>query len=325
MQVKSKKIRAAFIIFWVLLAYIIAALFFWFIELNAENSTVTQLKMQTIKPGPDYDLQVQKINIERNSKIAQYAGEGSIFLLLIIAGAVYIFRSVRRQLRQSVEQQNFLMAITHELKTPIAVSKLNLETLLRRKLTEEMQKNLLQASLQETSRLNMLCNNLLLSSQIDAGAYALTGEMVSWSKITQDCVTENCNRFPQRKIEADIMEDIFIEADHLLLEMVVNNLIENALKYAPKDKPILISLKTNAAYALLQVTDEGPGILDADKGKIFKKFTRLGNEATVRAKGTGLGLFLVKRIITKLKGEVTVTDNLPSGSIFIVKLKVAKK
>lgn len=325
MQVKSRKIRAAYIIFWVLLAYIIAALLFWFIELNAENITVTQLKMQSLQPGPDYDLQVQKINKERNSKIAQYIGEGSIFFLLIVAGAVYIFRSVRRQLRQSVEQQNFLMAITHELKTPIAVSKLNLETLLRRKLPEEMQKGLLQASLQETNRLNMLCNNLLLSSQIDAGAYAQTEETVSWSKITADCVTENQKRFPLRKIEAIITEDIFVEVDHLLLEMVVNNLIENALKYAPKDKPIQVILQVGDTYATLQVKDEGPGILNADKEKIFKKFTRLGNEATVRAKGTGLGLFLVKRIITKLKGEVTVTDNLPSGSIFNVKLKKAKK
>ena len=325
MQVKSKKIQAAFIIFWVLLAYIIAALLFWFIELNAENSTITQLKMQALQPGPDYALQVQNINTEKNRKIAQYLGEGSIFLLLIIAGAVYIFRSVRRELRQSVEQQNFLMAITHELKTPIAVSKLNLETLLRRKLPEETQKDLLQASLQETSRLNMLCNNLLLSSQIDAGAYALTREVVSWSKITRDCITENSNRFPQRKIVASIADDILIEADQLLLEMVVNNLIENALKYAPKDKPIQVVLKLDSPYAILEVKDEGPGILEADKEKIFKKFTRLGNEATIRAKGTGLGLFLVKRIITKLKGEVSVKDNLPAGSLFSVKLKMANK
>ncbi len=325
MQVKSKKIQAAFIIFWVLLAYIIAALFFWFIELNAENRTVSELRIESLQPGPDYAQQLQKINVEKNRKIAQYLGEGSIFLLLIIAGAVYIFRSVRRELRQNVEQQNFLVAITHELKTPIAVSKLNLETLLRRKLTEEMQRSLLQASLQETSRLNMLCNNLLLSSQIDAGAYALTQEVVSWSKITNDCATENSNRFPQRKIETAIEEGIFIEADHLLLEMVVNNLIENALKYAPKDKPIQVVLKAENAYALLQVKDEGPGILEADKEKIFKKFTRLGNEATIRAKGTGLGLFLVKRIITKLKGEVSVADNQPNGSIFSIKLKMAKK
>lgn len=325
MQVKSKKIQAAFIIFWVLLAYIIAALLFWFIELNAENSTITQLKMQALQPGPDYAIQVKNINTEKNRKIAQYLGEGSIFLLLIIAGAVYIFRSVRRELRQSVEQQNFLMAITHELKTPIAVSKLNLETLLRRKLPEETQKDLLQASLQETSRLNMLCNNLLLSSQIDAGAYALTREVVSWSKITRDCITENSNRFPQRKIVASIADDILIEADQLLLEMVVNNLIENALKYAPKDKPIQVVLKLDSPYAILEVKDEGPGILETDKEKIFKKFTRLGNEATIRAKGTGLGLFLVKRIITKLKGEVSVKDNLPAGSLFSVKLKMANK
>ena len=321
MQVKSRKIKVAFIIFWVLLAYIIAALLFWFIELNAENNMVAQLRMDSLQPGPDYALAKEKIYEARSRKIAQYLGEGSIFLLLIIAGAVYIFRSVRRELRQSVEQQNFLMAITHELKTPISVSKLNLETLIRRKLSEEMQKSLLQASLQETSRLNMLCNNLLLSSQIDAGAYALIKEVVSWSKICQDCIAENNNRFPQRKIEAEIAEEIFIEADHLLLEMVVNNLIENALKYAPKDKPIQVVLKLELPYAVLKVKDEGPGIMETDKREIFKKFTRLGNEATRKAKGTGLGLFLVKRIVTKLNGEVTVQDNKPSGSIFKVKLK----
>lgn len=320
-MIKSRKIQAAFITYWVLLIYIMAALVFWFIELNAENNIISKLKIDAVAPGAQYTQQVQRINKEKNKKIAQYLGEGSIFLLLIITGAVYIFRSVRRELRQGVEQQNFLMAITHELKTPIAVSKLNLETLLRHSLNPEVKTGLLQASLQETNRLNTLCNNLLLSSQIDAGAYHVITEKVNWSNLTNTGVTESIQRFPLRKIDFSIEEDIYIDADALLLEIVLNNLIENALKYSPKEKNIQVLLKSNHPFAVLQIIDRGPGIAAADKKKVFKKFTRLGNEATVRAKGTGLGLFLVKRIVTKLNGLVSVSENKPCGCVFTVQFK----
>jgi len=322
MTPKSKKIRAAFVIFWFLFIYILAALIFWFVELNDQNHLLFQLKLKALQPDqPGYLEQVENISNEKRRKTAQYIGEGAIFMLLILGGAVYIFRKVRREFRQAIEQQNFMMSITHELKTPIAVTKLNLETILFRKLDEEQRNRLIQISLQESNRLDTLCNKLLLSSQLDAGGYQVNNEETDWSALVSTCVEESRGRFPGRVIQTNIQPNIHILCDHVLIEMVVNNLIENAFKYSPKDKPIEVFLQQKNGTGILQVRDYGMGIAEEDREKVFKKFTRLGNEATVRAKGTGLGLFLVKRIVLSVKGTVYIRANQPQGSIFVVEIK----
>ena len=157
MTAKPKKIKSIYVIYWVLLAYIIAALVWWFIALMQQNQIMVNIrKAELIKSDYNYDLKFKAIEEDRKRKVAQYVGEGSIFFLLIIAGAVFVFRAIRRQLKHSQQQQSFMMAITHELKTPIAVAKLNLETLLKHKLDENRQQRLLHNTLQEANRLNDL-------------------------------------------------------------------------------------------------------------------------------------------------------------------------
>ena len=129
-SLKIKRLRTIYILYWFLLTYIIVALIFWFIELNTQNKIMTDYKLGELNPAKlDDQKEIRKIKTEKRSKTAQYIGEGSTFFLMIVAGAVVVFRAVRRQFKQSQQQQNFMMALTHELKTPIAVAKLNLETL----------------------------------------------------------------------------------------------------------------------------------------------------------------------------------------------------
>jgi len=322
MNSKPKKIQLIFVIYWILLAYIIAALIFWFIALTQQNQQMTTFKLQRLRSEDvNYTEQYLRIEDEKRRKTAQYIGEGSIFLLLILAGAIFIFRAVRRQLRQSLEQQNFMIAITHELKTPIAVTKLNLETLQRRKLDETQQQRLIHNTVQEANRLNTLCNNMLLSSQIEAGGYRGVDEEVSFTNIVSECCQEFSTRFPERRLQQDIAEDIFVIGDQLLLQIVVNNLVENALKYSPKDSPVTVVLEKKSNIAVLKVIDNGAGIAREERKKVFQKFYRIGNEATKRAKGTGLGLYLTKKIINTHKGTINIGDNPGGGSIFAVSLK----
>ena len=322
MPAKSKKIQLIFIIYWILLAYIIAALVWWFIALSTQNNQMTLFKMDELKAdNPNYITQYEKIENEKKRKTAQYIGEGSIFLLLILAGAIFVFRSVRRQLKISHEQQNFMIAITHELKTPIAVAKLNLETLQKRKLDETQQQRLIHNTLQETNRLNTLCNNMLLSSQFEAGGYRITNEEINWSELVTACVNDFIIRYPERNIRQQIQPEIFTIGDHFLLQIAVNNLVENALKYSHKESTIDITLSQADKFAFLQIKDEGMGIANEEKKKVFEKFYRIGNEATKRAKGTGLGLYLTHKIISTHKGKIIVSDNDPVGSIFAVQLK----
>lgn len=316
---KSQKLRIVFLVYWVLLLYIIAALVWWFIALNRQNNQMTRFEIAQLDPSqPGYAESVRQFRLMEKRKTSQYIGEGAIFLILICAGAVYVFRSVRNQLKATLQQQNFMMAITHELKTPIAVTKLNLETLQKRKLDEAQQKRLIGNTLQEANRLNALCNNLLLSSQIDAGDYHFTTEELSLSEIAAGCIDEFISRFPERKFFKEIGPEIFVNGDRLMLQIVINNLIDNAIKYSPRDATISLLLQQQHNKVYLSVTDEGKGISDEEKAKVFDKYYRVGNAATKGARGTGLGLYLTKKIVLQHGGTISMTDHQPQGSNFTI-------
>jgi len=318
----KKKLIIITAVYWFLLLYIIAALLFWFIELN--NNAINTAKEQITfldKNTPTYQQKLNKIEDTLNRKKAQFIGEGITFFAVIMIGAVYVYRATRKQIKLSVQQQNFMMAITHELKTPIAITKLNLETLQKRKLEEAQQHKIINNTLNEANRLNSLCNNILLAAQLDGGAYNSTKQEINFSELTEDCIEDFANRFPQRKMEADIQQQVYINGEFLLLQMLVNNLIENALKYSPKEKQIQIKLSQQQNKTTLTVTDEGFGIPIAERKKIFEKFYRSGNENTRTTKGTGLGLYLCSKIMESHNGNISMTNNTPQGSIFAATFK----
>ena len=207
-------------VYWVLLVYIVAALVYWFIALNTQNRQMIQYEKQQLKKdSPIYIDEIKKLNAIEKRKTIQYIGEGSTFLLLILASAVFIFRAVRKQLKSSQQQQNFMMAITHELKTPIAVTKLNLETLQKRKLEEGQQQKLIQSTIQEANRLNALCNNLLISYQLDENAFKVTSSQINLTELVEDNIKSFQTHFPARKILANIEEQIFVKGDAFLIEI----------------------------------------------------------------------------------------------------------
>ena len=304
-------------VYWFLLLYMLAALCWWFIALNNQNQKMEDMRLAELKKDdPAYFQKVETISAYRKRKMGQYIGEGSAFLLLMSVGAVFVYRVTRRQIKLSQQHQNFMMAITHELKTPIAVTRLNLETLQKRKLEVDKQQKLITNTLQEANRLNTLCNNILLASQLDAGAYASSKQEINFSDLVEGCIEYFQTRYPYKKIEAAVNESIYIIGEELLLQMLVNNLIENALKYSPKESPVKISLDEKNRKIELHVKDEGIGVTDEEKKKIFEKFYRTGNENTRKTKGTGLGLYLCRKILEDHNGYISMTDNQPKGSIF---------
>jgi signal transduction histidine kinase len=237
---------------------------------------------------------------------------------VILIGAVGLFRAVRRQLRAQQQQQQFMMAVTHELKTPIAVTRLNLETMQRYKLEPEKQEKLIRIALDETSRLNFLTNNILVSSQLENKGFAGAKEELDFSLLVKDCIKDMGNRFPGRLIESNIEPEIDLQGDSLLLQILLNNLLENAIKYSPAQSIISVQLKKAGTQVLLEVADQGEGIPDTEKKKIFERFYRIGNEATRTTKGTGLGLYLCERIAHHHQATLLVRDNSPKGSVFRV-------
>lgn len=169
--------------------------------------------------------------------------------------------------------------------------------------------------------MNALCNNLLLSSQMEAGGYKHTTEKINLSELTTKCADDFISRYPQRNFSTMIKEGINVSGDLFLLQMAINNLIDNAVKYSQKETPLEINLIDLKEKCELSIIDQGIGIDEREKKKVFEKYYQSGNENTLKSKGTGLGLFLVKKIIDVHKGIVKVTDNQPTGSIFTIELK----
>ncbi len=332
-----KRLRRTTLIYWLLLMYIVAALVWWFISLNRQNAVMRNFEISNLRSTIDsvatpvlYRQQLQKITDEHRQNKSKYLGEGSIFFLVILVGAAFVYRSVRRQFYLQQQQQNFMMAITHELKTPISVAKLNLETLQKYNLEPGKQKKIIRTTLDETARLDFLTNNILISSQLEGHKYKSSKEELDLSTLLKDCIRDFRNRFPDRILHEDIEADADVKGDALLLQMMINNLLENALKYSARENPVTASLKKyrsgtsanrptgQAGSVELRVKDEGPGIPDDEKKKIFSKFYRIGNEATRKTQGTGLGLYLCRKIARDHNADILVTDNKPGGSNFTV-------
>ncbi|MBC7946980.1 MAG: two-component sensor histidine kinase [Chitinophagaceae bacterium] len=328
-DVRKKKLRRATILYWALLIYIVAALVWWFISLEKQNDVMRKFKINelqyttdSVKSPAAYAIELEKINSEYKRNSTKYLGEGGIFLLLILVGAALVYRSVRRQFVIQQQQQNFMMAVTHELKTPISVIKLNIETLQKYSLDVDRQKKLIGVMLKETSRLNFLTNNILIASQLEGGGYQFTKEELDLSDLLKDCIQDFRARFPHREFSSSAEQGVDIKGDPLLLQMMINNLLENAVKYSPKETPVLAVLRKEPAAVILQIIDEGPGIPDEEKKMVFRKFYRIGHEATRKTQGTGLGLYLCRKIARDHNADILVTNNIPRGSNFAVTFKL---
>jgi K+-sensing histidine kinase KdpD len=317
---KEKALTIANLLFWFILLYIVAMIVYWFIALQQQSRQITtHRKIELKSADPGYRGKIDEINNEERRKTLQYIGEGATFLLLIIVGAVFIYRAVRRQFIVSQQQHNFMMAITHELKTPISITKLNLETLQKHKLDEEKQHKLIQMTLQETERLNSLADNILISSQLEGGGYKMSKEELDLSSLASACVQDYSHRFTQRKWISKIENDIVFTGDALLLQIMINNLLENAIKYSPKDSTISFDLNTKPGSIELNVADEGNGIPENEKKNIFERFYRIGNEDQRKTKGTGLGLYLCRKIAKDHHANIFVSNNITKGSIFTIR------
>jgi K+-sensing histidine kinase KdpD len=322
-----RKIKRVTAIYWLLLAYIIAALVWWFISLEKLNRKMASQQYESLLLKKEtmglqqYGDALFKIDNETKRNTGKYIAEGITFFILILVGAFFVYRSVRRQFNMQLQQQNFMMAVTHELKTPISVARLNLETLQKYNLEPEKQKKLIRNTLDETTRLNFLTNNILIASQLEGGRYDSTKEELDLSDLLKDCLQDFRNRFPDRALYETIEPHADIKGDSLLLQILISNLLENAIKYSPKDAPVTAKLNKQNGSIKLQVVDEGPGIPDEEKKKIFTRFYRIGNEATRKKQGTGLGLYLCRIIAHDHNADILVTNNEPRGSNFAVVFK----
>ena len=317
--IKVNNLKLVSLIYWVFLTYMIAAFIWWYVSLEKQNNEIAAIKFQSIQINdPSLKAKTHAIQDFQLRKTKQFIGEGLTILVLFLLGAIYVYRSLKKQLRYADQQQNFMMAVTHELKTPIAISHLNIETLLKRDLDNVQQLKLLEATLKETKRLDSLSTNILLTAQLDMGQYEANKQLVNVSELLRQNIKSFQERYPSRICNTMVEDAMEIQGEPLLIQLLINNLIDNANKYAPVTEPIYIHLQSHQNMIQLIVKDQGPGIAAMDRNKVFEKFYRVGAETTRTTKGSGLGLYLCKRITEFHNATIQLTTNTPTGSIFTV-------
>jgi len=255
------------------------------------------------------------------TRIGMILGELSVFILIFSVGAYFLHKSINSERRLHQQQKNFLLSVTHELKSPLASIKLYLQTIQKRDLNREQQMNFIGKCLVDVERLNDMVENMLIASRIDNSSYTFPKEKFNLSELVQTIVSRlqinkcDCN---QQIIATEVEDSIEITGDKFALSSMINNLIENAIKYSGPCEAVEVKLQRKEQSVHLMVADHGIGISDTEKPRIFEKFYRVGNEDTRNTKGTGLGLFIVKHVLDKHEATIKVRDNKPSGSIFEV-------
>jgi len=313
---KSARIVAYLIIF-----YVIAFLIWWSVLLlkTEQRSYVAQQALieNQIKAGElpnTVNLKEADSSYVRNRRMIIM--EGIVFLILLLGASFYVLRTIRRQERFVELKRNFLLGTTHELRSPIAGLKLSLQTLQNKRIDDSSKELLMENSLSEVNRLNNLIDNILLATKIDSKEYSFQLENVALSEMISSAIADYNTH--GREVVQEVSPNINVQGDRSALTIVLNNLLDNALKYSDEESLVTVSLTEKHGEAVLSVSDQGVGIPDHEKSNIWKRFYRIGNEEVRNSKGTGLGLFLVKTMANLNGGKVSVEDNHPNGSIFKV-------
>jgi signal transduction histidine kinase len=213
------------------------------------------------------------------------------------------------------QQKNFLLSVTHELKSPIASVKLYLQTLEKRDLERSKQIELIQKAIAETNRLDHLVENILVTAQIDNHVLLIQKENRNLSDFFHEIILEFNEKYGIA-LKSEIQNDVNFGFDQLAFRSILVNLIENALKYSNSTPDISVKLWTSSNAIFVSIADQGIGIQDDEKLRVFEKFFRSGNEETRQSKGTGLGLYIVKYLVEHHQGSISITSNTPKGSIF---------
>ena len=257
---------------------------------------------------------------------------GVLLFALIITGVVLNTVFLVREVRRNEQQDRFINAVTHELKTPVASMRLYLETLQTRQIDDEKRKEFYGVMLAENQRLLRTIDQVLHAGRIGSAQWQASRSQVELRTVVQECLTaaRSSHHLPPESL--DYKESIAtgrqanVFGDLEELKTAVSNLIDNAIKYSGSQVRVLVEVAaTDAKHVAIRVRDHGVGIPRSDLKRIFKRFYRIPGTVARRVNGTGLGLFIVRSVAKRHGGHVfaesagegqgsTITLQLPAVS-----------
>jgi signal transduction histidine kinase len=253
---------------------------------------------------------------------------GSIFFLAIIAGIVINTVFLVREIRRNEQHDSFINAVTHELKTPVASIRLYLQTLQSRELDEAKRREFYRIMLDDSDRLLHTIDQVLRAGATGSILRRSTPVRLDLAEIARECVDLARMRFhlgPEALEYVENTPQAIVLGDGDELKAAVYNLIDNAVKYSQGDVKVKVELTSAENHRVaVKVTDNGVGISPDELKRIFKRFYRIPASVAVRAKGTGLGLFIVRSVARKHGGRAYAESaGQGQGSTFTILLPAA--
>ncbi|MGD9253989.1 MAG: HAMP domain-containing sensor histidine kinase [Holophagae bacterium] len=255
-------------------------------------------------------------------RIIMMTSEGAFFAVLLLVLIGLLWRTFRRELELERQHRNFLSAITHELKSPLAAMRLALETVTAGRATGADAKRFLDNAIDDAEQLEDLVEKVLETTRFTESEADITLVDSSLSSLVHESVDQFSRRVlaSGARIEASLTPDVYAEIDAEAMAIVLSNLLENAVKYGGDPPVVEVDLNFDGAHAVIEVGDNGNGVAEEDRRRIFDRFYRSGDEMTRTTGGTGLGLFLVQQIVKMHRGRVEVAATGPDGTVFRVTL-----
>lgn len=316
--------RAAFVWFVILVVVAIAQATWWIAFMAILVDEKVEIAEQL---GGDLAL-VETIREQEIQRQIMVGLEGTFFLVLILVGAWLIYRSLVASEQLKFHQQNFLLAVTHELKTPLASMKLSLDSLQSPKISQEKKAAVIPRAKEDIRRLEKIIDNVLQAGRFERSSQPLAIAPTDLSRLLNlaiDDITKIRADQPvtiNRRIEGGVR----IAADAHALARALEAVLENCLKYHD-NRAIIVSAELNrrGKHAAITIADQGSGLTSDDLEAVFDRFYRVGNEMTRRTPGTGLGLYLAREIIKAHRGKIEASsEGLGKGTAFMITLPVAE-
>ena len=258
---------------------------------------------------------------ERWSRVNQYAWEGGFFFVVLLAAIVVLWQALRTEARLRRRQNNFVAAVTHELKSPLAAMRLSAETLDFREADADTRQRLIRRLLVSLDRMETTVTNVLDTARIDEDKLTLAPENVDLVATIRDLVDSLENTAQSRGIDLGIEapRHVMVLADRHALGSVLRNLVDNAfgaVSETPNAK-VTIAVDGDGSQARIEVRDNGRGFDPEDAAKLFDKFYRPGDEMRREGRGTGLGLYIARTIAGGSGATLSAhSEGRGSGAVF---------
>jgi signal transduction histidine kinase len=267
---------------------------------------------------------------ERYRRINQYAWESGFFLLALALCVGVIWRALRAETKVLQEQDSFLALVSHQFKTPLASLQLSLETMAKRELSAERSRTLIERMLADLTRMESMVSRILDSVRLERGRVDLKSEPVELAAAVGRVIAQFEERARQERIalSADVPRGLTVLADPLAVDVVVRNLLENALAAVAAVSGGSVKFAARAANGEVELSlcDSGVGFRANDSARLFKKFSRLHPGGGSSDYGTGLGLFIVRRLMQLTGGRVSAHSvGVGQGALFVLSWPAAPR